>query len=104
MRFWNMYARVLNHTSRTNNCVEGWHNAFQTGITISYPSFPKLVNHFQREQAVQDAKYAKWEGGNRHPQSKSSKERNERLYNLVIDYEKRDTITFLKGIAQNFTF
>ena len=62
IRFGNMYARVLNHTSRTNNCVEGWHNAFQTGVTISHPSFPKLVNHFQREQAVQDAKYAKWEG------------------------------------------
>ena len=99
-----MYGRVLNHTSGTNNCVEGWHNAFQTGITNSQPSFPKLVNHFQREQAVQDAKYAKWEGGNRHPQSKSSKECIERLYNLVIDYEKQDTITFLKGIAQNFTF
>ena len=55
--------RVLNHTSRTNNCLEGWHNAFQTGMTISHPSFPKLVNHFQREQAVKDAKYAKWEGG-----------------------------------------
>ena len=96
IRFGNMYARVLNRTSRTNNCVEGWHNAFQTGITISHPSFPKLVNHFQREQALQDAKYAKWEGGNRHPQTKSSKERNERLYNLVIDYEKRDTITFFK--------
>ena len=43
---------------------------------------------------------AKWEGANRHPQSKSSKERNERLYNLVIDYEKRYTITLLKDIAK----
>ena len=43
MRFWNMNARVLNHASRTNDCVEGWHNAFQTGVSIPHPSFPKLV-------------------------------------------------------------
>ena len=29
---------------------------------------------------------------------------DERLYNLVINYENRDTITFLRGKAQNFTF
>ena len=104
MRYWNMHTRVLNHSARTNNSVEGWHNAFQSGISISHPSFPKLVNYLQREQAVQDEKYAKWESGNMHQQSKSSKDRDERLFNLVMDYENRDTLNYLRGIAHNFTF
>ena len=61
MRFWNMHERVLNKKARTNNSVEGWHNSFQSGISIHHPSFPKLMNYLQREQSLQEAKYAKWE-------------------------------------------
>ena len=104
MRYWNMHTRVLNQSARTNNSVEGWHNAFQSGISISHPSFPKLVNYLQREQAVQDEKYAKWESGNMHQQSKSSKDRDERLFHLVMDYENRDTLAYFRGITHNFTF
>ena len=88
----------------SNNSVEGWHNAFQSGLSSPHPSFPKLMKHFQREQAIQDVNVAKWESGNIHLQSKSTKERNERLLNLVLDYDNRETLVFLKGIAHNFTF
>ena len=64
--FWNMHAPVLNHSARTNYYVEGLHNALQSGTSIFHPSFPKLDNYLQREQAVQDAKYASWEGSNVH--------------------------------------
>ena len=104
VRFWSIYTRVLNQTARTNNSVEGWHNAFQSGLSSPHPSFPKLMKHFQREQAIQDVNVDKWESGNIHLQSKSIKERNERLLNLVLDYDNRETLVYLKGIAQNFTF
>ena len=57
------------------------------------------MKHFQREQAIQDVNVAKWESGNIHLQSKSTKERNERLLNLVLDYDNRETLVFLKGIV-----
>ena len=99
VRFWSMYTRVLNQTVCTNNSVEGWHNAFQSGLSSPHPSFPKLMKHFQREQAIQDVNVAKWESGNIHLQSKSTKERNERLLNLVLDYDNRETLVFLNGIV-----
>ena len=94
VRFWSMYTRVLNQTARTNNSVEGWHNAFQSGLSSPHPNFPKLMKHLQREQAIQDVNVAKWESGNIHLQSKSTKERNERLLNLVLDYDNRETRNF----------
>ena len=32
IRLWNMHTRILNNMPRTNNCVEGWHNAFKSAI------------------------------------------------------------------------
>ena len=32
IRMWNMHTRVINRMARTNNSVEGWHNAFNSGI------------------------------------------------------------------------
>ena len=104
IRFWNMYTRVLNQTARTNNSVEGWHNAFQSGLSSPHPSFTRLLRHFQRQQAIQDVNVVKWENGNIHTQSISTKERNERLLNLALDYDNRETLIYLKGIANNFTF
>ena len=46
--FCSMYTRVLNQTARTNNFVEGWHSAFQSGLSSPHPSFQKLMEHFQR--------------------------------------------------------
>ena len=57
-----MHARVLN-LARTNNYAEGWHNAFQSCISIHHPSFPNLVSYLLREQSLTYTKYAKWESG-----------------------------------------
>ena len=54
IRMWNMHHRVIDKTARTNNAVEGWHNAFQSSISCSHPSFPKFVKLLQREQGIQD--------------------------------------------------
>ena len=64
-----MYTRVLNQTARTNNYVEGWHNAFQSDLSSPHPSISKLLRYFKREQAIQDENIAKWENGNIHSQS-----------------------------------
>ena len=99
-----MHERVLNKRARTNNSVEEWHNAFQSGISIHHQSFPKLMNYLHREQSLQETKYAKWEAGEIPFKAKLSKEMTERLFNLVANYQNRDTIPYLKGIAHNFTF
>ena len=65
IRIWNMYERVQGELARTNNVVEGWHNAFQTSISCSHPTISKLFNVLQREQSIQEATLVKWEAGQR---------------------------------------
>ena len=57
--------------------------------------FSEIRKLLQREQGIQDVKYAKWEGGNFHLPSKLSIERDQRLYNLVSDYSNRDLRIYL---------
>ena len=59
IRIWNMFVRVISSTARTNNSVEGWHNAFKSGVNCPHPWFLKLLNHLQREQSLQEAKAVK---------------------------------------------
>ena len=104
IRIWNMYERVRQQLPRTNNVVEGWHNAFNSNVGCSHPSVSKLFKFLQREQSLQEAKLIKWESGERIVRSKKSIERDERIQLLVGDYENRDITTYLRGIAYNFDF
>ena len=77
IRIWNMFVRVISRTARTNNAVEGWHNAFKSGANCPHPNFIKLLNHLQREQSLQEANVVKWEAGEISSISKSSETKNE---------------------------
>ena len=104
IRIWNMFTRVRTRLLRTNNSIEEWHNAFQSGITCSHPSFIKLLMHLQREQSLQEAKLVRWETGEMPKTSKQSESRNLRLLTLVEEYNNRKILTYLRGIAYNFDF
>ena len=99
---WNMYSRVSNHQARTNNHVEGWHNAFQSTISCSHPSIGKLLTFLQREQSLQEAILAKWEADAVIHPSKLSQVRNERVESIVSNYHNREILAYLRGIAHNF--
>ena len=44
IRLWNMYERATSRSARTNNSVEGWHNAFSSGINCSHPNIGRLLS------------------------------------------------------------
>ena len=104
IRLWNMFTRVGNHQARTNNNVEGWHNAFQTSVSGSHPTIGKLLTMLQREQTLQEVTVAKWEAGEMKKVPKKIQERNERIQTLVANYNNRDTLQYLRGITFNFDF
>ena len=79
IRLWNMFTRVCNHQARTNNYVEGWHNAFQTTVSGSHPTISKLLAMLQREQSLHEATLAKWEAGEVKVVSRKIQQRKERL-------------------------
>ena len=94
----------MDRMPRTNNSVEGWHNAFSHGIGHPHPSFVKLLSFLQKEQSLQEAIHAKWEGGSLKGCSRLSVEREKRIYTIVINYDNRETLEYLRGIAYNFEF
>ena len=55
IRIWNMHHRVTSKLARTNNAIEGWHNAFKSGINCHHPGFLKLPSHLQWKQSLQEA-------------------------------------------------
>ena len=48
---WNVYGRVMSNLPRSNNSVEGWHNAFATRVAIAHPIIKKLAEKIRREQS-----------------------------------------------------
>ena len=43
IRIWNMYGRMNLRLSRTNNSVEGWHNAMKSSFSSLHPSLCKFL-------------------------------------------------------------
>ena len=83
IRIWNIYSRVNSRLARTNNNVEGWHNAIKSTVVSSHPSVTKLSMFLQREQSLQETVLAKWEAGESKKRSKSSIERDARILTFV---------------------
>ena len=48
---WNVYDRVMSNLPRSNNSVEGWHNAFATRVAIAHPTIKKLAEKIRSEQS-----------------------------------------------------
>ncbi|CAF3268236.1 unnamed protein product, partial [Rotaria sp. Silwood2] len=46
---WNIHDRVAAAVPRSNNSVEGWHNAFANRVSISHPTTIKLTEKIRRE-------------------------------------------------------
>lgn len=52
--WWNVYLSTLNKEAKTNNAVEGWHNAFQATTGRGTPTLHKLIQSLQKEQSYQE--------------------------------------------------
>ena len=103
---WNMNQRVQYKLPRTNNAVEGWHRAFQTSAGASHPSIYNLIEKLQIEQSNTEIILSKILGGEIFPlfSSINYKKVNDRIENIISDYEFRPIIEFLKGVGFNLSF
>ncbi|CAF1515142.1 unnamed protein product [Adineta ricciae] len=51
IELWNVYDRVSENLPRTNNSIEGWHNAFAQRVSIAHPTINKLTDKIRTEQS-----------------------------------------------------
>ena len=89
---------------RTNNPLEGLHHAVNRTIGRANPTIWQVLKAFQDEETNARLKINHVERGEPAKQAKVYRDLNERLYNLVANYEtqgKKDRIKYLRMISYN---
>ncbi|CAF0971024.1 unnamed protein product [Rotaria magnacalcarata] len=104
IELWNVYDRTVANLPRSNNSIEGWHNAFTKCVAIVHPSVSKLTEKISREQSKFELDIAQIRQG-QEPKPKKLKYRklNERIKRLADDYHNLDLGEYLKGLAVNMS-
>lgn len=101
-QMWNQYDRVINNLPRTNNATEGWHRAFQCNVGSHHPTIWAFIAVLQREESKQRVSVQQAIAG--QPPTKKRKRYeavDKRIRNIVGDYNNREFVDYLRGIAQN---
>ena len=87
---------------RTNNPLEGLHNAVNRTIGRANPTIWKVLKAFQDEETNARLKINHVERGEPAKQARIYRELNERIFNMVSDYEtkgREDRIKYLRMIS-----
>ena len=103
IQLWNQYTRVIDNLPRSNNALEGWHNAFNNVVGFAHPSVTKLARKLQQEQHSTQLHRRQLELGATTEKKKKTYVRNcinEALRTMVADYHNRDAVTYLGDIAR----
>lgn len=99
---WDCYQSVRDNTPRTNNAVEGWHNAFARSVNIAHPTLPRLIIKLQKEQNINGHNVESLLAGEEAPlRKKKYRDLDRRLRNIVLDYQNRTSIEYLRGCSHN---
>lgn len=92
---------------RTNNAVEGWHNAMQSSISCSHPTIFKFIQAIKNEQALQEMKLTQICSGQELKEKKKYRDFDNRLRNVVRSYEYNNNtsnfVEYLGSIAHNIS-
>lgn len=103
IKIWNCHSASKQGLPKTNNSVEGWHRGFSTLLGVSHPTLWKFIDDLKREQKLNELKIEQYIAGQHPPKSrKIYRDTAQKIEDLVYDYENRDLIDFLRGIAHNF--
>ena len=99
---WNVYKRIQMKLPRTNNPVEGFHNALNRTINKENPTLWNVLKAFQDEETHARMKLNHFSRGEKPKQATIFKKINENLYNMVMNYEiegRKDRIKYLRMIT-----
>ena len=102
--FWNVHGRVINGDPRTNNKVEGHHNLISQTLLMQHPTIWKFIGALKQLQNMNKNKIEALSAQEPPPKRKKYVELDARIKYLVEDFQNRDVIDFLRGIAHNLKF
>ena len=89
---------------RSNNSIEGWHNAFAKRVAIVHPSVTKLAEKIRRVQSKFEMDIAQIRQGQEpKPKKVQYQKLDERIKRLVDDYFNVELGEYLNGLATNMS-
>ena len=87
---------------RSNNSVEGWHNAFANRVITTHPTIKKLAEKIRREQSKFEVDINQLLQGHQSKRKKASYIKlDERISRVVRNYDPLQMSQYLKNIAVN---
>ena len=99
-----MRERAAKGLPRTNNSVEGWHNAFQSSVACHHPTIYTLIDHFRREQDLTEQTISRIFSGISTQTASKSKyiQLSKSLAAIIPTYNGREFKDYLHAVALNF--
>ncbi|QQP52192.1 Uncharacterized protein FKW44_004253 [Caligus rogercresseyi] len=99
---WNVFERMERNLPRTNNSVEGWHNAFHMRLQICHPTLQKLLQKIRLEQAATELSIRQIETGQElDRKTKKYDDLNKRLKRIFDSFENVNSLEYIDRIACN---
>lgn len=93
---WNMRQLTLDGQPRTNNAVEGWHNAIPRSIGCSNPTIWTFIDKIKCEQDRQKVRMAQAIGENGERMRKKYVDHSLNIFNSVKAHDRKPTDYTLK--------
>jgi hypothetical protein len=102
LHLWNTYERVVKDLPRSNNAVEGWHNAFNNRVSVKHPSITKLAKCIIREQSRFETDIERLRTGEQpRKKKKVYADLDARLKRIAMSYNVDNIEEYLYRIAVN---
>ncbi|XP_025191560.1 uncharacterized protein LOC112591837 [Melanaphis sacchari] len=99
---WNCFKYIFENIPRTNNSVEGWHNGIASSLNACHPTIWKCIGLFKKEESLVRLQVEQLITGNTMGVKRKYKDHAERIKKICDNYNNRNKLGFLKGIAHNF--
>src|SRR6218665_3647267 len=97
----NRHLRTIGYLPRTNNATEGWHNAFNSMVSVAHPTAGRLARKLQQEQHSSAIKRNQLQTGQAHPKKSKTYQRvDAAIKTIVAQYSSEDQLTYLRNIAR----
>lgn len=108
IKLWNMFLFTLNGSPRTNNAVEGWHNAINRFVGCVHPSLWYFIRKMKDEQGSQEVKITQLIQNNGVSRRQKYMKHDENLLKLVKNYSSDENMytleEYLSNIAHNLSY
>lgn len=98
IELWNCYNDVLNDLPRTKNGVEGWHSRFSGRVGKLHADIGHFIKSLKTKQNLTEVLIEQIKTGKdvSRPKKKRFYKYDERMLNVVCDYNKDNAFDYLK--------